>query len=76
MKVKGAMVVHVVVLLYFEFHLTYQILLGKLEINVFNECSIPTFSQLSSCSPSWRVGFFKILVVFFRRESTIVELFV
>jgi hypothetical protein len=75
-KVKGVVVVHVVVLLYFEFHLTYQTLLEELEINVFNERSIPTFSQLSSCSPSWRVGILFILVVFFRRENTIVELFV
>ncbi len=31
------MVVHVVVLLQFEFHLTYQIMPKELEINVFNE---------------------------------------
>jgi hypothetical protein len=30
-------VVHVVVLLQFEFHLTYQIMPKELEINVFNE---------------------------------------
>jgi len=64
-KVKGAMVVHVIVLLYFEFHLTYQTLLGELEINVFNERSIPTFSQLSSSNPSWRVGIFFYSSCFF-----------
>jgi hypothetical protein len=46
--VKGVVVVvHVVVLLQFEFHLTYQILPKELEINVFNECNNGTSGQSS-----------------------------
>jgi hypothetical protein len=40
----GVVVVHVVVLLQFEFHLTYQTLPKELEINLFNERSIPNSS--------------------------------
>jgi hypothetical protein len=43
----GVVVVHVVVLLQFEFHFTYQIMPGELEINVFNERNSGTRRQNS-----------------------------
>jgi hypothetical protein len=51
----GVVVVHVVVLLQFEFHLTDQTLPRELQINVFNECSIPTSLGLCYYNPSWRI---------------------
>jgi hypothetical protein len=41
----GVVVVHVVVLLQFEFHLTDQTLLRKLEINLFTKCNSGTGKQ-------------------------------